>query len=114
MSYGFIRANLTASVPPFMDGGGLNPRSAFLFNNSDYGVKPDPISFLRLDLFQKTVVWGFDLDIYFIGLHLHQAVAFFSPVPLASSANQVSLPRRFHRSISNGMTTSLFIGGILE
>jgi hypothetical protein len=81
MSYGFIRANLTASVPPFMDGGGLNPRSAFLFNNSDYGVKPDPISFLRLDLFQKTVVWGFDLDIYFIGLHLHQAVAFFSLCP---------------------------------
>jgi hypothetical protein len=74
-----------------MDSGGPNPRSAFLFNNGDYGVKPDGISFLRLDLFQKTVVRGFDLDIYFIGLHLYQAVPPFLPVPLASSANEVSL-----------------------
>jgi len=88
-----------------MASGGPNPRSAFLFNNGDYGVKPDGISFLPLDLFQKTVV-GESISTFTLSVSTST-----KPSRLFYLCAWLLQPTKY-RHAERGMTPSLFIGPI--
>jgi hypothetical protein len=87
-----------------MDSGG-RVKVSLPFNNGDYGVKPDGISFLRLDLFQKTVV-GDSVSTFTLSVSTStKSSRLFYPCA------RLLQPTKY-RHAKRGMTTSLFIGTI--